>query len=207
MLASRASPLSFRAFASILVRSRIANRSADEVNLRMLSMPRCVALGHFAAGTLLLLAAVWFAISAFGTLPYMSTGTPYANLSIALLLVATNSLPAAALGVWIVVLGSRLWSGHGRLRRPLLWTHGVLLVLGSLAVAVGTYVVGAAERSSVLGGGLLSPAAFIPLLFGLPVMLLALSSILVALKEFPREQRLSEDYRDSRRDCPPDRDG
>jgi len=171
-------------------------------------MRRCVALGHFAAGTLVLLAALWIAISVLGTLPYMSTGTLFTNLPIALLLVATNSLPAAALGVWIVVLGRRLWSGRGRLRRPLLWTHGVLLVLGLLAVAVGTYVVGAAERSSAHGGGLLSPAAYVPWLLGLPMILLALPSILVALRDFPGDQKRPESgYRDGSRDGLPDREG
>ena len=48
-------------------------------------------------------------------------------------------------------------------------------------VALGHF---AAERGSARGGGLLGLAAIILLPFGLPVMLLALPSILVALKAF-----------------------
>ena len=40
----------------------------------------------------------------------------------------------------------------------------------------------AAERSAAKGGGLLSPIAALPLLFGIPVLVLSLCSIVVALK-------------------------
>ena len=57
----------------------------------------------------------------------------------------------------------------------------MLLVLGSLAVVIGIYSVEAAEISSARGGGLLSPYAYLPLLFGVPVLVLAVCSLVVAL--------------------------
>jgi hypothetical protein len=150
----------------------------------MRSLSRWVAIGHVGWGMLLLLAAGWFTVSAFRTLPYMSAGAR--DLPAVLMVAAMNALPLAALGAWMLILGRGLWSGRRDLRAPLLWTHGVLAALGALSVAVGVYALGAAERSSARGGGLLAPIAILPLLFGVPVVLLALSTIIVARK---RESR------------------
>ena len=144
-------------------------------------LPRFVAIGHVGWGALLLLAAGWFAVSAFRTLPYMSGGTR--DLPAVMIVAAMNALPLAALGAWMLVLGRGLWSGRRGLRAPLLWTHGLLAVLGALSLALGVYAVGAAARSSGRGGGLLAPIAILPLLFGVPMVLLALSTIIVAWKE------------------------
>ena len=152
---------------------------------------RCLALGHFAWGLLLLFCAAWFTVSVFRVLPYMSTGALLTNLLGTDLLVTMQALPLAAIGAWMLILGRWLWFGHRRLRTALLWTHGVLLVLGSLAVAIGIHAVGAAERSAGRGGGLLSPVAVIPLLFGVPVVVLALCSIAIALTVIPRHPSAS----------------
>jgi hypothetical protein len=60
-----------------------------------------------------------------------------------------------------------------------------LLVVGSLAVYIGIRSVEAAEISTSWGGGLLSLLAWIPLLFGLPVVVLAAFSLCVGLLAFP----------------------
>ena len=147
---------------------------------------RGLALGHFAWGALLLSGAVWFAVAALWTLPHLTTGGAGARLAAGLVLAATNGLPAAALGVWMILLGRRLWSARAGLRVALLWTHGPLFALGSLLVVIGIAAVAAAARSSAAGGGLLGPVAVLPLLVGAPVFLLALSSIIVALVVMPR---------------------
>ena len=54
-------------------------------------------------------------------------------------------------------------------------------MLGSLAVVIGIYSVEAAEISSARGGGLLSPYAYLPLLFGVPMLVLAVCSLVVAI--------------------------
>ena len=147
---------------------------------------RFLALCHFGWGGVLLLVSGWFAVSAFRILPYMSTGTLWTNLPNTMLAAALNALPPGALGVWMGILGRRLWSPGARLRAMLLWTHGVLLALGSLAVFAGIHAVKAADRSSAHGGGLLSPIAYVPLLFGVPVVVLALCSLAVAFVALPR---------------------
>jgi hypothetical protein len=85
-------------------------------------------------------------------------------------------------------VGRRLWSPGPRLRTTLLWTHGILLVFGSLAVYVGIHSVEAAEISISRGGGLLSPLAWIPLLFGLPTVVLAAFSLLAAMLALPADR-------------------
>jgi hypothetical protein len=90
-----------------------------------------------------------------------------------------------ALGAWMLVLARWLWTGHQRLRRALLVTHGFLLLFGSFLVIVGFYAVAAAESSTGRGGGLLSPLAFLPFLCGVPLVIFALCSIVFALAAIP----------------------
>jgi len=116
----------------------------------------------------------------------MSTGTIWTNLPSVMLWAAMSALPLAAFGVWMAMLGRTLWSPGARLRTTLLWSHGILLVLGALAVYVGIHSVKAAELSSARGGGLLGPIAYIPLLFGLPVVVLAVCTLAVALLVLPQ---------------------
>ena len=94
---------------------------------------------------------------------------------------AVYTVPAGSLGFWMVVLGRWAWNLRPCLRLALLITHGVLLLPGTLAVVVGIYALRAAERSTAGGGGLLSPLAALPLVFGVPVLILALGSIVAAL--------------------------
>ena len=154
----------------------LGEREADKTRPMRWGL-RFLAVCHFAWGGGLLLGAGWSSWSTFRILPHLSTGTIWTNLPYALLLVATHALPPAALGVWMGLLGRRLWSPGAQLRTTLIWTHGILLVIGSLAVYVGIHSVEAAELSSSRGGGLLSPLAWIPLVFGLPIVVLAAFSL------------------------------
>jgi len=172
-------------YASCIISPGLIFVFALALNATMTLKLRCAALGHVGWGVILLLAAGWFAVSTLRTIPYMSSGTVWINTVAALLVASTTALPVAALGVWMLVLGRGLWSAPEKQRIALLWTHGVLLALGSLAVAVGILGVRAAERSSARGGGLLGPVAVIPLMFGTPVVLLAVISIVVALRMTP----------------------
>ena len=147
----------------------------------MLWLLRFLALGHFAWSGVLLLIAGWSALSPFLALSYVSTGSNWSRLPVALEMATMHALPLAVLGVWMSILGRRLWMPGPQLRTTLLWTHGILLVLGSLVVVIGVYSVEAAEISSARGGGLLSPYAYLPLLFGVPVLVLAICSLVVAL--------------------------
>jgi len=114
-------------------------------------------------------------------LPRLSSGPASAHLPGVLVLAAMYVLPLGLLGVWMIVLGWWAWTLRPGLRRALLATHGVLLVPGALAVAAGFSAIRAAERSAARGGGLLGPVAAIPLLFGCPVLVLAVCSIAAAL--------------------------
>jgi hypothetical protein len=118
----------------------------------------------------------------------MSTGTIWTNLPAVLLLVLMKAMPLAAFGVWMLILGRRIWLPGERLRTTLLWSHGILFALGALAVYSGIHSVEAMERSTARGGGLLGPLAYVPLLFGIPVVALAFCSLVMALLVLPRYQ-------------------
>ena len=153
----------------------------------VLWLQRCLALGHYAWGVALLLLAAWIVTAAFLTLPHMSTGTLLTNLPTALLLAAVYAGPLGMLGAWMMVLGHRIWTDHARIRTALIVTHGLLLVPGALATALGVYALRAAARSAAQGGGLLSPVAVFPLAVGLPVVVQALCSIALALTVVPAD--------------------
>ena len=149
-------------------------------------MMRGLALAHFAWGVSLLLLAAWFATSALRILPHMSTGTIWTNLPTVVVLILVQAGPFGALGAWAVVLGRWTWGGRPKLRAALLVTHGILLLPGSLAVAMGINSLRAAARSAAGGGGLLSPLAIFPLMIGACVLSLALCSIAFSLTVVPK---------------------
>ena len=146
---------------------------------------RGLAVGHLAWGLLLILVAAYTAYSALAVLAYMSTGTVWSNLPIAMVLALEHSVPCGLLGGWMLILGRRIWSGTRPVRTALLVTHGISLMIGSLSVVVGVYAVRGAEISTARGGGLLSPLAWVPLIFGIVVVTLALPSIILALTSIP----------------------
>lgn len=151
-------------------------------------MIRCLALVHYAWGLALILLASWIVTSAFLILPHMSTGNIWIGLPTFLMLAASHAAPLGVLGMWIVILGHRTWTGHAGLRTALITTHGLLLLPGLLAAALGVFTMRAAARSAAQGGGLLSPVAVIPLAIGVPVVTLALGSILLALTAVPKQR-------------------
>ena len=117
----------------------------------------------------------------------MSTGTILTNLPTALMVAVAIAGPFGVLGTWIVVLGNWMLTEHARLRTALIVTHGFLLLPGLLAVTLGGHSMRAASRSADQGGGLLSPVAVIPLAIGVPVVILALGSIVLALTAIPKQ--------------------
>ena len=141
---------------------------------------RALALGHIAWGLTLLLLAAWFAFSGFRVLPAMSRGVTAANLLAVLLFAVLLAGPFLALGAWTVLLGRQAWNGHPALRPRLLWTHGLSLPAGALAVGLGLNVWRAAERSAAHGGGLLGGLGIFPIGVGAGMIALAVLSIGVA---------------------------
>jgi hypothetical protein len=89
--------------------------------------------------------------------------------------------PSLLAGGWLILLGCRIWHGTRPVRKLLLVTHGILFVIGSLFVVIGFYAVRSAEISVARGGGLLSPIAWVPFIFGFIQLSLALPSIILAL--------------------------
>ncbi len=154
----------------------------------MLWIRRCLALAHFLLGGLLLLCGISVGVSMLRILPHLSSGTVWTNLPGVLLVAASYALPPGSLGFWMLVLGRWTWTARQRLRLALLITHGLLLMIGTLAVVVGVHAIQAAERSTASGGGIMSPLAALPLLFGIPVLVLALCAIAVALVMPPSTQ-------------------
>ena len=153
----------------------------------MIWIRRCLAAAHLVAGVVLLLGIVSYAVLGVRGLPQLLTAAPGKHLPGSILLaVATVLLPELALGVIMLVLARWLWLGDRRLRKALLVTHGIVLVIGALFIKWGFDAVVAAERSTARGGGLLSPSAFFPFVIGIPLLILALCSIAAALKVVPR---------------------
>ena len=154
----------------------------------MIWILRFLSLCHVGWGSAYLAAAGWILYSVLRILPHMSSGTIWTNLPAALGMGATYASVPAVLGGWLFILGLRLWSPREHLRTTLLWTHGILFALGALAVYSGIHSVEAMERSTARGGGLLGPLAYVPLLFGIPLVILAFLSLFVALLVLPRYQ-------------------
>jgi hypothetical protein len=158
----------------------------------MTRIQRLLALAHLGSGLLLLLGVAWAWAVVLGVLP-SSTGVyvlVVLNPGFAILGPLLASLAKSALGVWMLILARWLWNGHARLRSALFVTHGLLLLVGSLFIVFGFLAVAAAERSTARGGGLMSPVAFLPFLYGLPLVSFALWSILVALVRIPKHRRI-----------------
>jgi len=141
---------------------------------------RALALGHIAWGLILLMLAAWIAFSGFRVLPAMSRGITAASLLAVLLFTVLLAGPLWALGAWTVLLGRQAWNGHPALRARLLWTHGLSLPAGALAVGLGLNVWRAAERSAAHGGGLLGGLGIFPIGVGAGMIALAVLSIGVA---------------------------
>ena len=152
----------------------------------MIWIRRCLALGHLGLGLAVLLSGASYTALVITGLPQLSRDAPGTSLLGAALFATTMAfVPLVGCGAWLMVLARWLWSGHRRLRTALLVTHGFLLLLGSLGVVVGLQAVDAAERSTARGGGLLSPLAFLPFLFAVPLLAFALCSIAAALRVIP----------------------
>src|SRR6185436_14013656 len=118
-----------------------------------------------------------FAWSALRVQPHLSSGTPFTKSLVVTIVAVTTAGPWSALGLWMGVLGWMAWTRSPRVRAALLRTHGPLLCLGVLACFIGGAAMAAAEQSAQRGGGLLGPVAVIPLLFGAPIVFLALFAI------------------------------
>ena len=155
---------------------------------------RCLALVHFAWGLLLLAVAAFFGAGMLRVLPHLSSGTVWTNLPGVLLMAAVYALPFGLLGFWMIVLGRWVWTLRPQLRRALLITHGVMLLIGTLAVVTGVHAMRAAERSTASGGGIMSPIAALPVVFGVPIVVLALCSIAVALTMAPSTREPKQDH-------------
>jgi hypothetical protein len=151
----------------------------------MLWVMRCLAMLHFAWGLVLLVVAAFFGGGILRVLPYLSSGTVWTNLPGALLMAAVYALPFGLLGFWMIMLGRWVWTLRPQLRRALLITHGVMLLPGVLALVAGIHAMRAAERSTASGGGIMSPIAALPVIFGVPIVALAVCSIAVALTVAP----------------------
>lgn len=145
---------------------------------------RSLALCHFGWAAVLLSLSGWFIASQMLALHYVSNGT-WANVPWLLLASTVYTLPFTGLAAGLIILGRRIWSAGPRLRATLFRAHGLLLLLGILATAVGILGVKAAEQSSARGGGIMSPLAWVPLLYGIPTAILSAFSLSAAWLALP----------------------
>jgi hypothetical protein len=157
---------------------------------------RDLALAHFAWGGSLLLVATYILYCSLAVVPYMSSGATGANLLGALFWAAIRATPVGLLALWMINLGCRAWTLHPRLRSAILFSHGLLLLVGMLAITLGVSSVRAAELSSAHGGGLLGGLAYLPLVFGVPVVILAFYSLATALMILPEYRSCADPLKD-----------
>ncbi len=149
----------------------------SEHSRRSLVCFRVLAVGHGVIGTIPLL----FHLLLGGFLLGRAQMLPGSGITLGWLLHSMLSLLLPVVwAVWFGVLAWWLWRPTPRLLAPLLWTHMLALVPGSLLCVWGFYALGAAARSTRAGGGLLSPVAVIPLFLGAPLVALALCSLVAA---------------------------
>lgn len=146
---------------------------------------RLLALCHFGWAAVLVSLSGWFVASQMLALRHVSTGTFWSNVPWLLVASAMYTLPFTGLAAGLIVLGSRIWSQGPRLRTTVLRAHGLLLLIGIVAMAVGIIGVEAAEMSAARGGGIMSPLAWIPLLYGIPIVLLSAFSLSAAWLALP----------------------
>lgn len=111
----------------------------------MLWIFRSLALCHFGWAAVLLALSGWFVSSQLLALRYFSSST-WANVPWLLLASALYTLPFTGLAVGLIILGRRMWSPGPGLRTTLFRAHGLLLLLGIAASAVGILGVEAAAR-------------------------------------------------------------
>jgi len=139
---------------------------------------RLLALAHGIVGLVPLL----FSLLVGGLLAGGRWLTPSSGVDVMawLLVVAVQLLLPMAGAAWLLVLAWRLWRPTPRLATPLRWTHSFVLLLGGLHCAWGLFAIQASERSAAAGGGLLGPVAVIPLIIGVPLVVLALASLMAA---------------------------
>src|SRR5262245_29054016 len=126
---------------------------------------RILAVGHFLWSAILLLAALWSTYAVSTALTHTISGTPKSQLLAALYLITLYTAPIAALSAWLFILGRRLWTGTPT-RTALLITHSILLALALLAILIGLAAIHQANQSIARGGGIMSPLAWAPLIFG-----------------------------------------
>lgn len=148
---------------------------------------------HFGWGVVLLLVAVWPIVGQVITLKYlhMTSGKILSHLPASFIVAAMSAFPFVFLGVWMIFLSRRMWTSHFRLRTTILWTHSILFIFGSIAMIAGLQMIKASELSSSLGGGIMSPVAWIPLLLSIPVVMLASFSLPVAWLALPAEKTIA----------------
>ena len=153
----------------------------------MLWIFRSLALCHFAWAAVLLSLAGWFVAAQMLALRHVSSGT-WANIPWLLLASVVSTLPFTGLAAGLIILGRRIWSPGPRLRTTLFRAHGLLLLLGTVATAVGILAVDAAEQSSARGGGIMSPLAWVPLLYGIPTVILSAVCLSAAWLALPADR-------------------
>lgn len=82
----------------------------------------------------------------------MASGTIWTNLPTTLVLEAIYAGPFATLGVWLALVGRKIWVGKQN-ARSLQKMRGILLFLSDLTVAYGLFAIQAADQSDARGGG------------------------------------------------------
>jgi hypothetical protein len=138
---------------------------------------RVLAVAHGVVGLIPLLFSLFVGgLLAGGRWWLPSSGASGAWLGV----IAVQLLLPMAAAAWLFVLAWRLWRPTPRLATPLRWTHAMVLPLGGLHCVWGLFAIQAAGRSAAAGGGLLGPAAVLPLAIGVPLVDLALASFAAA---------------------------
>src|SRR5262245_31162660 len=116
---------------------------------------RALALAHLVWGVALLGLAAWWATMVVAIFPHLKASAAWENVAMVATLAFVQCGPLVALGIWLLSLARAIWRGDPGVRRRLLRTHGLLLVLGLAGVCLGIAELQAAAESARRGGGLL----------------------------------------------------
>ena len=157
------------------------------VNTEMLRLRRFLIFSHIWCGLPLLVGALWQGLLVLGApVPYLPSNPWLIPLwgRFPFFWILTI-LPRAAFGVWLLLLAYWVYRGVGRLRMALLLTQVLILLHGALFLETGFRML-AWQRIHLHRIELSDPLTLLPFLYGGPMVIFALYSIVMVLKLIPK---------------------
>lgn len=112
---------------------------------------------------------------------HVLAGTLLIHSSLFILGFISGLLIVGPIGVWLIILGTKLWRLEQGTYKSVLVTHTLLLIFSAALIRLGLWMLHRAELSAQQGGGLLGGVGFIPIFAGCGLVVLSILSIVTLL--------------------------